>query len=195
MISPMSAGNPRGEGGATTAAALEPDLDERLGILRRRLAAAVRRVCPPWLARQAEDIVQNALLQLTRASLRSEEERPLSSMYLERVAYGATVDEIRRFCRRREVSLPEGEDLADLAPAMAADPERQAASREIGRGVQECLMALARPRRLAATLYLQGCSVPESARRLGWPVKRTENLVYRGLADLRACLLAKGLAP
>jgi RNA polymerase sigma-70 factor (ECF subfamily) len=50
-------------------------------------------------------------------------------------------------------------------------------------------------RRLAVTLYLHGHSVPDAARILDWSAKRTENLVYRGLADLRECLLSKGLRP
>ena len=75
------------------------------------------------------------------------------------------------------------------------DPERITASRQIGREIVECLSHLNRERRLAVTLYLQGHSVPEAARGLDWPAKRTENLVYRGLANLRACLLRKGLRP
>ncbi len=166
---------------------------EDVEILRRRVAAAVRRVCPSWLARQADDITQDVLVRLTKAS--GEDSRRFSSMYLERAAYGATVDEIRRACRRRESPLPEGEGLADLAPARSADPEREVASAEIGRAIQGCLLALVPRRRLAVTLYLQGCSVPESARRLGWSTKQTENLVYRGLADVRACLQRKGWTP
>ena len=54
---------------------------------------------------------------------------------------------------------------------------------------------LVRPRRLAVALYLQGHSVPEAAKLLEWGNKRTENLVYRGLADLRECLAKKGLKP
>jgi RNA polymerase sigma-70 factor, ECF subfamily len=45
------------------------------------------------------------------------------------------------------------------------------------------------------TLYLQGHTVPETARILGWDAKRAENLVYRGLADLRQCLMGKGHRP
>ena len=75
------------------------------------------------------------------------------------------------------------------------DPERAAASEEIGRGIQTCLAHMKRDRRLAVTLYLQGHTVTEAARILEWPVKRTENLVYRGLADLRACLASKGMRP
>jgi RNA polymerase sigma-70 factor (ECF subfamily) len=77
----------------------------------------------------------------------------------------------------------------------AHDPERAAASLEIGRGIQTCLAHMKRERRLAVTLYLQGHTVLEAARILEWPVKRTENFVYRGLADLRACLAAKGMRP
>ena len=80
-------------------------------------------------------------------------------------------------------------------PATRAGPDREAASSEIARGIQDCLTRLGRPRRLAVTLYLEGCAVPEAARTLHWSVKKTENLVYRGLADLRGCLAEKGLEP
>ena len=69
------------------------------------------------------------------------------------------------------------------------------ASREIGQGIRDCLARLKNERRMAVTLYLQGHSVPEASRILEWSTKRTENLVYRGLADLRECLLSKGLRP
>ena len=74
-------------------------------------------------------------------------------------------------------------------------PEEDSASREITRGVVDCLARLVTPRRLAVTLYLHGCSVPEASARLRWTHHRTESLVYRGLADLRRCLERKGLRP
>jgi RNA polymerase sigma-70 factor (ECF subfamily) len=43
-------------------------------------------------------------------------------------------------------------------------------------------------RRTAVTLHLQGFRTGEVAAALGWTEKQAENLVYRGLADLRACL-------
>jgi RNA polymerase sigma-70 factor (ECF subfamily) len=49
------------------------------------------------------------------------------------------------------------------------------------------------PRRHAVTLSLQGHSVPEIGRLLGWTGKKAENLVYRGMADLRECLEGKGI--
>jgi len=117
--------------------------------------------------------------------------RPFASSYLYKVAYTALVDEIRRVRRRRETGLDD-EAVAPVA-VVQQDPERIAASREIGRGIQDCLSKMSRERRLAVTLYLQGHSVPEASRVLDWSAKRTENLVYRGLADLRECLTSKGM--
>lgn len=75
------------------------------------------------------------------------------------------------------------------------DPEHETASRQTGRGILACLARMKAERRRAVTLYLQGHSVPESSRILGWNRKRTENLVFRGLMDLRQCLIKKGLRP
>jgi RNA polymerase sigma-70 factor (ECF subfamily) len=129
------------------------------------------------------------VMELLRRSERTDD---LGSSYLWRVAYTATVDEIRRLRRRREVAF---EDASPERPAPDADPERAHAGSEIGEGLAACLARLVQARRLAVALYLQGHSVPEAARLLGWGEKRVENLVFRGLADLRRCLAAKGLTP
>jgi RNA polymerase sigma-70 factor (ECF subfamily) len=129
----------------------------------------------------------------------SEGERPLTSFYLYRVAHSALVDEIRRRRRRREVALEvatdAGEDHRSIEPTARGNPERDASFGELGAAVRDCLVAMKRERRLAVMLYLQGHAVPEASRILGWTAKRTENLVYRGLADLRQCLVSKGHGP
>jgi RNA polymerase sigma-70 factor (ECF subfamily) len=117
--------------------------------------------------------------------------RPFASSYLYKAAHSALVDEIRRVRRRRETDLEE-ETVAPIA-IDRQDPEKLTAAREIGRGILDCLSRMSLERRLAVTLYLQGYSVPESSRVLDWTVKRTENLVYRGLANLRECLMSKGM--
>jgi RNA polymerase sigma-70 factor (ECF subfamily) len=115
-------------------------------------------------------------------------------MYLAKAAHGATVDEIRRRCRRKENPAEKGE-MVERARSDRPGPERQTAARELGRGIQECLARMLRPRRLAVTLHIHGCTVKECARRLRWSFKKTESLVYRGLKDLRHCLSMKGLSP
>jgi RNA polymerase sigma-70 factor (ECF subfamily) len=157
--------------------------------LRRRLERAVRRVCPRWLVAQVDDIVQVAVIRVLDRQKTGEVPEAVSTSYLGKVAYTVMVDEIRKLRARREDEVPE--DLGDPAP----DPAAAARGAEIGAGILDCLARMVRDRRLAVTLYLQGHSVPEAARVLGWEVKRVENLVYRGLADLRGCLLDKGMAP
>lgn len=172
----------------------EDSFHEQAEVLRRRIVASVRRTCPHWLADRAEDVVQNALIKLLAISKKSEGEKRFSAVYLEKTVYGAVVDEIRRASRRKEMPMRD-EGAAEKIASTTSGPERHAASGEIGRGISDCLQRLSRPRRLAVTLYLQGCSVPRAAVHLRWTTKKTENLVYRGLADLRACLRSKGVTP
>jgi RNA polymerase sigma-70 factor, ECF subfamily len=173
--------------------------DSRWVTLAATMARAVRRQCPPWLADQAQDIAQAALAKVVALDKAAEGKRPLTTFYLHRVAHSALVDEIRRRKRRREVSIEAptegGDEARPFEPRAHGDPESHASVRQLGLAIRACLAAAKRDRRLAVTLYLQGHSVPEAARILGWDVKRTENLVYRGLADLRQCLLDKGYRP
>ncbi len=162
--------------------------------LRRRLSRAVAAVCPRWLVDRREDIVQAAMIRLFEILERGEGNRELAPSYLRRVAYSVLVDEIRRIRRTREVALEDGVPEQSVVSG-SRGPDGQLAALQAGRGIVECLRELVRPRRLAVTLYLQGHSVPAAARLLGWSHKRTENLVYRGLANLRRCLRGKGLEP
>jgi RNA polymerase sigma-70 factor (ECF subfamily) len=167
--------------------------------LASAMARAVRRQCPAWLANHAEDIAQVALAKVIAIERQREGLQPFTSFYLQRVAHSALVDEIRRRRRRPEVSLDgeieAGEHAAVIEPPAAGNPETEAAARELGVAIRDCLSAATRDRRLAVSLYLQGHTVPEAARVLGWTAKRVENLVYRGLAVLRECLLRKGHKP
>jgi RNA polymerase sigma-70 factor, ECF subfamily len=165
--------------------------------LHRDLARAVDRVCPRWMADRADDLVQVALMRVMEIQRKREGTAELSGFYLKKVAYSAMIDEIRRLRRRQEVSLEGGGDEAEpVAYDPAAgdpDPERSTAGRQIGRAIRDCLGRLVASRRHAVTLNLQGHSVPEIGRLMGWTGKKAENLVYRGMSDLRDCLGGKGI--
>lgn len=118
-----------------------------------------------------------------------------TASYLRRVAYSTLVDEIRRRRRRRESPLEEPDGNARDPISPAPSPHATAEGRRISESIHGCLQGLLEDRRRAVTLHLQGHSVPQAAEILGWKPKRTENLVYRGLADLRQCLTTKGLNP
>ena len=169
---------------------LQADSADDYGEIRVRLMRAVARVCPPWMADHREDIVQAALMRVMGVR-RKGPFRRFSSSYLWRTAYSALVDEIRR---RRGQDVPL-EEAGDGQRAAGPGPEQQARGREIGEAIRSCLAQLVRPRRMAVVLQLQGHTVPEIAHLLGWSPKRAENMVYRGLADLRQRLSDRGLRP
>lgn len=162
--------------------------------MRSTLLSAVARACPAAMAAHRDDIVQAALLRVAAVLRSGEHDSIRHASYLWRVAYTATVDELRRAARRREVSLEGTEVAADLV-ARAPDPEAETASREVAAAIRACLVRLIRPRRLAVTLHLYGFAAGEASRVLRWDVKRVHNLTYRGLDDLRRCLEAKGVRP
>jgi RNA polymerase sigma-70 factor (ECF subfamily) len=175
----------------------DPIDDRRLAELRSRIQAAARRVCPGWLSADVEDVTQNALIKVVEVFRKSGDRNPnVASSYLWKVAYTCTVDAIRsrRESRRREVPMETTEGTRP-DPAPQPGPERVTESAEIGQGIEDCLSRLVRPRRLAAMLYLQGHTVPEIARLLDWSGAKSNNLVHRGIADLRRCLDQKGLKP
>lgn len=161
--------------------------DERYLVLRQQLARFVARVCPPSLSASREDIVQAALVRVLQLG---EEDPALSSSYLWKVAFSATIDELRRQGRRAESPL---DDAGELATASGhPDPERQMRGRQAGEALRLCLAALAPSRRRPVTLFLLGHGLVDIAERLGITTKQADNLVYRGIAELRRCLRAKG---
>jgi RNA polymerase sigma-70 factor (ECF subfamily) len=160
--------------------------------LRQQLRANVGRYCPRWLSDQTDDIVQVAWLRLRQALEKDEGNRPPGASLVSRVAYCATIDAIRRQRRRREVPVSDAPEMIQTA---TVDPARASAALEIATGIRSCISRLSERRQVAVTLYLQGHTAPETGRILGWKLKKTENMIFRGMADLRRCLAGKGLKP
>ncbi len=162
-------------------------LDQIQGVLAR----AIDRLCPRWPPAAREDLVQNALLKLHRRA-GGEEIGSFQASYLYRVAHSIVIDEVRKQSRSPVTTSAELSP-EQFAPEHEQRPEQFAAAADARDALWSCMGSLAETRRAALVLYLQGHTVPEAARLLGWPPKRAENCVYRGLADLRACLDAKGI--
>ena len=149
--------------------------------VRDVLVRAVGKHCPAQLASMREDLVQVAFLKLAERGQREGNAAPQAS-YTWKVAFTVVVDELRR--RRR------GETYALEAASRA---EVSASGPDIGLEIDDCLKRLSEDRRLAVTFYLQGFRMVEAATALGWSEKRVENLVHRGIKELRLCLGDKGV--
>jgi len=142
---------------------------------RRVLENAIRRRCFGLLASQREDLVQSAMVRLLEREGR-EDLGARGASYFRKVAQSVVVDELRRLGRERRLT----ERLTEGRPAWA-DPVG-------GIALRRCLERLEERRRVAVTLHLSGLRIPEVARTANWTVKAAENLIYRGLEDLRRFL-------
>ncbi|HTE54434.1 MAG TPA: sigma-70 family RNA polymerase sigma factor [Kofleriaceae bacterium] len=176
-----------------------PERMVRTEDIRRGLVKAVGRVCPPWLSAHRDDLVQSAMLRILEIRNRDEADRTFSASYLRKVAHAVLVDEIRRLRHRSEVPLAgdsgAGGDECDGPSPRVTDPERRLQDRQLGQVIGECLRTIKTERRQALVLFLEGHSVPEAARILGWGHKKTENVIFRGRADLRRRLELMGVKP
>ena len=157
--------------------------------VHRTLTRAVRAVCPRRLESERDDLVQGALARVLTATRGG----AVNATYVWKAASCALLDEVRSARRRREVPLAEGTaaGLRDRAPG----PERALGAHALGVAVRRCLATLAPDRRRAVALHVLGYTPREAARVLDWSAKRVSNCVFRGLADLRACLKTKGIEP
>lgn len=153
----------------------------------------VARTRPTWAESWEEDIVQLAMIRIARALERRPQQAAIPAAYLRRVAYTATLDEVRRLSARPRLADKRAD--AETTDVDELDPARSVEAQQTVHAIRTCLARLIPSRREAVLLYLEGHTVPEAAERLGWTAKRTENLVYRGLADLRRALRSRGIRP
>lgn len=115
------------------------------------------------------------------------------SSYVYRTAVSAALDVIRRHRRAREEAIDERED--DPSLASPAGPEQVLAGSELAARVAEAIDTITPSRRPVVRMYLSGYTREEIATLLGWSEAKTRNLLYRGLADVRACLTGWGIGP
>jgi RNA polymerase sigma-70 factor, ECF subfamily len=165
-------------------------LNEVTNEIRDKLVQYVRRVSPPYLSDQRDDLVQMAAIKLMRTA----SEMDWTDGFLSRVAYSVVIDEIRRRRRRNEVGM--SPSLPDrIANSADLSPEANARGAQVGNAMLDCLQSLTGERKRAVTLYLQDHPVPEIAERMGCDKKKASNLVYRGLSELRDALRKAGIEP
>ena len=87
------------------------------------------------------------------------------------------------------------DDSSDPALVHPDTPEHAVEEAETRAEVDRAVASLVASRRPVVRMYLAGYSREEIAQLLGWTEAKTRNLLYRGLADLRERLTARGIHP
>jgi RNA polymerase sigma factor (sigma-70 family) len=138
-----------------------------------------------------DEVMQEVRIRLWRARPSSEQISASSASYVYRTAVSAALDIARRRrARRAEVSDPIDDQTGIAA---AGDPLADAEGTELAEQVARAVETIAPSRRPVVRMYLAGYPREEIAELLGWSEAKTRNLLYRGLADLRARLTEQGI--
>jgi RNA polymerase sigma factor (sigma-70 family) len=136
----------------------------------------------------ADDIEQAVIVSLWQQVAREQSiDHPASYIYK------AAIRETIRIVRRERAQAPPAPTWTGRSPAQEADPEQIAAARQRREALLAALGRLAPDRARAVRAHLGGWSVQEIMGLTGWTYQRTRNLIARGMADLRAALIARGL--
>jgi len=157
--------------------------------LHARIMVALTRSTPAGIRSSIDDMAQAAVIKLMRQGRTEDELAQLRPSYLWRVVHSEIMDELRRCRRRAETGL---EDVAGLADVNNPGVERTVVGKRTGDDIRSCLGLLVDSRRRVVALYLMGHKVREIAELLGISRKQAENLVFRGVRDLRRHLRERG---
>jgi RNA polymerase sigma-70 factor (ECF subfamily) len=176
---------------------MEPhdDLSPALQALLDRFRGMVRAV--GWrhgLAdHELDELMQAIRLRLWHARGSPEQIEATPASYVYRTATTAALDLIRARRTLREEPIDMVHDHGGIATAESAEAAVEGAELVslVARAVDEIIPS----RRPVLRMYLAGYDREEIAGLLGWTEAKTRNLLYRGLADLRGLLTARGLGP
>jgi len=155
-----------------------------LAEVSRTVTLVLKTRCPSLKPHDGEDIVQDVMIKILRATKNGTKIENLRS-YLWRAAYTTALDVIaekgRESLIQETADGPEWDRLADVLSAEEV-MERKNLRVRIGQLIEE----LPAPRRRIFKLYLLGLDTKDIAAHLGWSHSKVRHLFYRGIEDLRA---------
>jgi RNA polymerase sigma factor (sigma-70 family) len=142
-----------------------------------------------------DEMEQEVRLRLWRALSTSDRVRGAKTSYLYQTAMSAALDMIRRRRARPAEDLDVIEESESVDAPAAAGPDAALEQAELAERIEAAIDALPEPRDVVVRLHLTGYHRTEIAQLLGWTEPKVRNLLYRGLEDLRARLLERGIGP
>jgi RNA polymerase sigma-70 factor (ECF subfamily) len=140
-----------------------------------------------------DEVIQEVRLRLWKSCTTSEQIRGLGTSYVYRTATSAALDMLRR---RRAHGGDRSESVESMAGSLedaSAGPAEALEAGELEGQVMAAIDTIPESRRAVVRMYLNGYDREEIAGLMGWSEAKTRNLLYRGLADLRARLVEAGI--
>lgn len=174
-----------------------PDPSEALTQALERFRGVFERVAQRFRLEPTdrEELLQEVRIRLWHAESRGESVARIPASYLWRTAESAAID----LFRRRRTHVRREERLSGGARARPQDPRMHtdagALETDLASRVDEALRQVGDARRVVVRMHLAGYNRAEIADSLGWSEAKVRNLLYRGLADLRELLEARGIGP
>lgn len=139
-----------------------------------------------------DEVMQQVRIRLWHARSDSEQISQSPASYIYRTAVSAALDLMRRRrAQRTDVTI--SLDEPDAALPSRRDPHHELEYSELSQQVASAIDEIPASRRPVVRMYLAGHPREEIADLLGWSEAKTRNLLYRGLADLRARLTELGV--
>jgi RNA polymerase sigma factor (sigma-70 family) len=175
---------------AEDASAVQPHdriVEEIVRKYGRLIRHAIRRAGGSEVAALADDIEQTVVINLWH-QVEREQAIAHPASYIFKAGIRETVRAVQRERSRQEAAA-----AAAVAASRPADPEQLAAARQRREALASALETLAPDRARAVRAHLGGWSVQEIMDLTGWSYQKTRNLVARGMTDLRAALVARGV--
>jgi RNA polymerase sigma factor (sigma-70 family) len=171
---------------------LPPRLSGPLARFERTLRSVGRR----FRLRDADldELTQEVRIRLWKAEER-ESGSTATASYVWKTAEAAAIDLFRRRRTRELHATAVSARKEDLPAGTVPDPAMRIEEQELVRQIMEAVAGLPEARRVPVRMHLAGYGRDEIASALGWTEPKTRNLIYRGLADLRDLLQARGIGP
>jgi RNA polymerase sigma-70 factor (ECF subfamily) len=178
---------------------MEPldDLSPALQTATVRFAGLVRGVgARHGLAdHELDELTQAVRVRLWRARGTGEQIATTPASYVYRTAVTAALDVIRARRDHKEERIDAMPESMAARVGAVPGPEGGVEAAELATLVGRAVDEITPSRRPVLRMYLAGYDREEIAQLLGWSEGKTRNLLYRGLADLRALLTARGIGP
>lgn len=172
---------------------LSPALEATLA----RYAGLVRQVSQRHglSGNDVDEVMQAVRIRLWKALGEGERIAEVKPFYVRQAAMSAALDMIRQRRGRREEPILETSAASIGSVPTHAGPGDQVEQSEVEAMVGRAIDRLPPRRQPVVRMYLAGYNSTEIAGVFGWTEAKARNLLYRGLAELRDCLLAAGLTP